>query len=788
MVLYSSVNLGTNLLFIDGFAQVAAGAGLIPIALAVLAFFILAGILIFGNPKSLFVKALQLKSYKQVYRDLKEYYGGRTSYPQDKKSILATYALGGGLTVLVSVAVLFPPLMILYPLILPVLFGYYVRELSWIIHAEHDKTLIEEPFPEDRPAFGDIPSMTVDGIKAIGLLVMYIGASFVAGYLVTAVLHIGLSFRSAASGGLIASGLVLIGGAYVLPAFLARYAHEGTLSDALTQPIDFLEPIVKDATYFREVLLGTFVIGASYLTILAVAWVSPLLMPVVCFPVIFIATLQGLDHYARGYSAAVGVRYDDDTLTIDDDSYALPLRGGGVITPDRDRSILALGETGSGKTEAIKLLAYQFNTTDDTPFIAFDYKDDYKEFFGQAPAMADGGDTEDTGRAAQSPVSNNVIILSLEDSTYIWNIFEEVRDESEFEEIGRAIFASEAEESNNPYFPRAAQQVFIALLKAINRVKDDPSNKALIDTFEKNSKEELYEIIAGFDELKSAAAHLDPDAGEQSAGVYGHLQTMVGEIFKGDFRKKGDFSIRDYIEDPDGKTLILDFPLDRGDSVKPVYRLFIDWSIRHGLAADDRDTYYLLDEFQTVPGLERIERLVNAGRAQNAYGIIGLQSKAQLEGTYGEADASSILSGFTQELFLRVGDEASIEYVRTRTGRVRKERLTQGPNTWMGRNLTGRSVVFNQTTTEEEYQISEEEIQRFDPGEAIVMQRNGWRQGKLHMLEEVQDEIDQWKDRSSSNDDTGDRKTGTTLSKDKIGGTSESGTGPIPEEKATVDD
>lgn len=773
------VSSGTAPLFFNAAVQLVAGIGLVPLVLVVLAIIGLVGAIVFTNPKQLFVRVLQLRSYEQVYRDLRDYYKDRTSYPQDKRSILTTYAIGGVLTVVVTLGILVPPVIVLYPLVLPVLFGYYVRELSWVIHGEHDATLVEDPFPEDRPAFGDIPSMTVDGIKVAGVLGLYTAVAVTTGYMVTAVLDLGLRFGDAAKAGAVATGTISLAGTFLVPAFLARYAHEGTLGDAVSRPVEFLLPIVTDATYFREVVLGTFVIGVSFFTIIGVGWFSPLLAPVVAFPVIFVATLQGMDHYARGYSAAVGVTYDEAALEISEDAYALPFRDGGVVTPDRDRSVLALGETGSGKTEAIKLLAYQFEKTDDAPFVVFDYKDDYKQFFGQSQPVPDGGTAGEASASGdrRSPVSDDVIVLSLNDSTEIWNIFSEVEDESEFEEVGRAIFASEAEDSNNPYFPRAAQQVFVGLLKAIYRIKEDPTNKALVDTFEENSKEELHDILDGFDDLKSVAAHLNPDAGEQSSGVYGHLQTMMSEVFKGDFRKKGDFSIRDYIHDPDGRTLILDFPLDKGDSIKPVYRLFIDWSIRHGLAADERDTYYLLDEFQTIPGLERVERLVNAGRAQNAYGIIGLQSKAQLEGTYGEAEASSILSGFTQEVFLRVGDEASVEYVRTRTGRVQKERLTQGPNTWLGRNLTGRSVVFNQTTTEEEYQVSEAEIQQFDPGEAIIMQRDGWRRGKLYMLEEVQQELDRWRNRyigGTDTDDTDDDDdTAATVTADEAGVTAD---------------
>jgi len=75
----------------------------------------------------------------------------------------------------------------------------------------------------------------------------------------------------------------------------------------------------------------------------------------------------------------------------------------------------------------------------------------------------------------------------------------------------------------------------------------------------------------------------------------------------------------------------------------------------------------------------------------------------------------------------------------------------------MGQQLTGRRATFNQVTTEEEYALSESEIQRFDPGEGVIVQPGGWRVGSLYMLEEVKPALDQWRNRHSAGDtDTAD--------------------------------
>lgn len=740
------------------------------------------------------VHFLRQHGYLRSFIDLRIYYQKQTSYPQDRNSIIVTYCIGGFLLTATGLLLSILPFLITIPFVVPILlfvvpilFGYYVRELAWMIHGHREKTLIDDPFSCDRPAFNDFIAMLVDGIKFSVLFIGSLLLPLAIAYLVTGIMDLiislpavfyqetsvmdsAISFSTAVSYGVIAGGFTSFGVIVALPAFLARYAHNGTLGETLAAPLVFIRETVLDSGYLIHLIIGSIYISGALIPIYIFSVLSPLLIPVFGLPLMFLATLQGLDHYALGYYTAQELSPDDKHVTLESNTYALPFRDGRVVTPDRDRSILTLGETGSGKTEAIKLLAHQFNRDDDSPFIVFDYKDDYKNFFGgdTTDIRGNGGMTatevdtdqngptdtsintqpnEDQTQEATSTMkgdvleTEDVIRISLNGSTAIWNIFNEVRDGSEFEELVRTIFAGEIENTSNPYFPRAAQKVLISFLKAMYRDTDDYSNENLRETFEQQSHEDIYETLQA-EGFAGAAAHVNPEATRQSAGVFGHLQSMVSEIFKEDFRRAGEFSIRDYMEDPEGKILVLDFPINRGSSVLPIYRLFIDWAIRHALADPEQDAYFILDEFQTIPGLEQIERLVNAGRARNTYAILGLQSKAQLDSTYGKAYASSILSGLTQEIFLRSGDESSSEYIRSRTGRIQRDRLVPGPTPLLDQMITGREVRYNQITTEEVYQISEDEIQSFKPGEAIVLQEDGWQRGEFYMLEEIKDEID----------------------------------------------
>lgn len=696
-----------------------------------------------GRVGSAVSRFFHVPEIRRVYDDLREEYDDRMDGTQSTKAIVVTYLLGGLLTEAAAT-------IVLAPFVLPFVFGYYVREMGRMIHGRDAQTFLQNPLDEDRPTFSEPFSLAVDGIKFGAVFLVYCFAVFEVFHVITATLDLFQVdlITSVTYGGGIAL-VVALAGTYVIPVFLARFAHTGSLVETFENPGELLGETLLDGDYVVEFIAGSLILTIVVGVVAFLANLSLLFVELVGGLILFLGWMEALDHFAKGYRSALGI--ENTVVDVPADRYALPLREGGVMSPTRSRSIGVVGETGSGKTEAIKLLAHQFGDGTDDPVMVFDYKSDYADFFDRdrGPSVAADGGTDSTeddgGDSAGEDEEPDLVRLSTKGSTHTWNVFREVDDESEFEEIGRALFKHDEENTTNSYFPKAARQVAVASMKYVYRVKDDPTNADLVRLLQQNGIEDLYALLTreGHEDLRGAASNIDPEARRQAAGVYGHLQTVMQEVFTGDFTEEGSFSVREYMRDPDGRTLLLDFPIDQGERVKPAFRFFIDWAIRHALDDRERDAYFVLDEFQALPGLERIERLVNAGRARGAYGILGLQSKAQLDAAYGEAEADSILSGLTQEVLLRPGDQATVEYVRNRIGREQRVRRVQGPASWFDQVTSGREVSFSQTTTEEEHAISEAELQRFAPGEAIVLVEQGWRRGTLYLLEQVRDLLDQ---------------------------------------------
>jgi hypothetical protein len=219
---------------------------------------------------------------------------------------------------------------------------------------------------------------------------------------------------------------------------------------------------------------------------------------------------------------------------------------------------------------------------------------------------------------------------------------------------------------------------------------------------------------------------MNPEATKQSIGIIGTLQSLLQDTFGvGDFgRENGSFSIREYFENPDGRVLVLDYPLEEGDRVTDVFRVFLDRAIQYALADATTQATFVLDEFARIPNVDRMKALVATGRARSVQSIIGVQSVAQLAENYGSTTADSLLSGLTQEVFLRAGDERTLEYYTSRLG--------VNPNV----EASGHGDADDSHPTANPAALWSQ-LQRLTDGEGYVLKQGGYAHVSVPMLSQL---------------------------------------------------
>jgi hypothetical protein len=381
------------------------------------------------------------------------------------------------------------------------------------------------------------------------------------------------------------------------------------------------------------------------------------------------------------------------------------------------RSILVAGAPGSGKTEAAKHLVQQMLFDESSLILVYDHKTDFQAFFDE--------------------LDIEYIRISMDESTYVWNLFQEFESEQDADEFARALFP-ELSGGDNDFFDDMARQVFAACLKMMMRRKKNGGNFRLSNAtvrvyFQEHDATDIYEDLHRHSDLRGAASAINVEASpKQAQGVYASVQRIVNKVFVGDFGARPDereeFSLREYVQAPQGVPIVLDYPKAAGQSTKPIFRFLIDHAAMFAMEDAETQSYFVLDEFAQIPHLRRLEELVNVGRGEQVTTLVTLQSVQQLYRNYDRSGGEAILAGLVSMVLLRPNDAATTEFYRSAIGTD----FTEYTQHVEEEDFLDREQ--RETKDVEEHPFSTGEIRRWDPGVGVVVKQSGWLHGYISML------------------------------------------------------
>lgn len=330
---------------------------------------------------------------------------------------------------------------------------------------------------------------------------------------------------------------------------------------------------------------------------------------------------------------------------------------------DLSTHILATGGTGAGKTNVIFEMTRQIKgqlTTEDV-MIIFDTKRDFL-------TLRDGKDVV---------ISNS---LEYKSDNLAWNIFMEIvadgwekeAIEINADEIANLIFSDSIENSQSPFFPKAAKDIFAAILKEITFVGIDNkehrvkymNNDTLRQYLSKVNAKMLGEFLGKFPELCGVLKYIGDGSSEQALGVLAELEETTGQLFRKSFGRDGRFSVRKFVKERGAKTLFVEYDLSSGSAFTPMYRVLFDMFLKQSLCNTNRGKVYLIcDELKLLPHLLHLEDALNFGRSIGVNIIAGIQSMEQLYEVYGENGGRNITSGFQTTICFHTNNQATREYI-----------------------------------------------------------------------------------------------------------------------------
>ena len=368
------------------------------------------------------------------------------------------------------------------------------------------------------------------------------------------------------------------------------------------------------------------------------------------------------------------------------------------------KHVLYTGTIGTGKTTAMFQLLRQLidKMNEDDVMIVFDTKGDFaKEFYRPG---------------------KDVIISSDDKATAYWNIFKEVlingeeHTEENLLEIVNSLFEDKIQKSNAPFFPQAAKEVLYGIMYYIiaQNEREDIHNAELYAYLRDASINDVVDAFMSMGDLRGIIDYIynDGDASEQTQGVYSELRNVTNELFVGNFRRKGDFSVREFVREKKGRILFIEYDLSIGKVLTPIYKALFDLTIKESLSRSksEGNVFFIIDEFKLLPNLYHIDNGVNFGRSLGAKFVVAMQNVQQIIEAYGKEKAYSILSAFGTSIAFRVTDKASIEFVQNLYGKSRKRISYKGLSYSAG---TKEEVVYSEV-------VGDWDILGLKTGEAIV--------------------------------------------------------------------
>lgn len=328
---------------------------------------------------------------------------------------------------------------------------------------------------------------------------------------------------------------------------------------------------------------------------------------------------------------------------------------------------LMLGPSGTGKTNVLGEVLRQVKRSmrPGDAMCVFDPKGDFRSLFDPSRDVV-----------VPSAVGNG------------WNIFGDVVadgwDEESLSvnarEIAQTVFADAVERSSNPFFPKAARDLFADVLVACCLCahpdeafrRKNLNNRALRDVLLTATPERLQELLGASSCCAGSLKYLGDGSSEQALGVLAELQEATSALFAGGFVQSGTFSSRQFLRHRPA-TAFVEYDIARAST--PAYQVIVDSFLKEALAGgrSGASTYVVIDELAMLPHLLFLENALSFGRSRGVKAVAAVQSAEQIYDAYGREAGSALISGFQTLVCFRPTDEATRACARDRCGRVLKE-------------------------------------------------------------------------------------------------------------------
>lgn len=236
----------------------------------------------------------------------------------------------------------------------------------------------------------------------------------------------------------------------------------------------------------------------------------------------------------------------------------------------------------------------------------------------------------------------DVILNPYDKRTQGWSFFNEIRNDYDFQRYALSLV---------PLGKTAEAEEWASYGRLL--LRETARKLATLGT---PSVQELFRwtTIAGFDDLRAflsgtMAESLFAGSNEASKALTSARFVLSDKMPEHVSMPGGDFSIRDWLENPGAGNLFITWREDMGPALKPLISAWADvicTSILSMSEDENRRIWLQIDELASLDKLASIEAALTKGRKHGLRVVAGLQSTSQLDEIYGPKMAQTLRASF----------------------------------------------------------------------------------------------------------------------------------------------
>lgn len=328
--------------------------------------------------------------------------------------------------------------------------------------------------------------------------------------------------------------------------------------------------------------------------------------------------------------------------------------------------ILLMGDTGSGKSSAIRQILRQIAERGETAIVYDPALEFTPEFY--------------------SPARGDLILNPLDTRCPYWSLGDEVTRDETAMTIAAAFLPEK--EYEKEFFTDGPRRILAHLLK------DKPQPRDILRMMSNPSNIEA--AIKG----TPLAPLLDPTAPAQRAGVLSSLNMVADslELLPEWEHTRPTFATAEWYDDRK-RWVFLTSKSSYREKILPLHSVWLDLFILRMMGYCDipnvKPVWFVLDELASLNKLPQLHSAVTENRKYRNPVVMGFQGRSQLEKRYGQ-DAETMLSQPATKIFFKTSEPRAAKWISEAIGEIEVERLKESRS--MGLLRSKKSFAMEITT------------------------------------------------------------------------------------------